>query len=162
LKQSKGKNEEIAVWVNPSKKFSPVRYFVFDRGVLVSSLEITYSEDKDFGWVPGSWKATQINPQGGITHSLAVKVGRYVLNVAIPDETFDIQLPAGTWVHDYVAKEEFIVREGGGKRPILKGEFNGTNYEELARTGPGATSWRHWVAICLSGGRASHALPGDV
>ncbi len=41
----------------------------------------------------------------------------------------------GTWVHDADTKEEYLLR-ANGKRPVLPGEFNGRNYDELLRSEP--------------------------
>jgi hypothetical protein len=44
--------------------------------------------------------------------------------------------PIGTWSQNYTTKESCILLEGGKKRPIKPGEFNGKNYDELLHSEP--------------------------
>lgn len=39
-------------------------------------------------------------------------------------------------MHDSTTKEDYLVLEAGGKRPILPGAFTGSNYEELLHGAP--------------------------
>jgi hypothetical protein len=68
--------------------------------------------------------------------SVAATVTSLRINEPIAEKEFDIEIPDGTWVNDTVAKETYLLREKGNKRPILKDEYDGTNYQQLLTTEP--------------------------
>lgn len=143
------KHGDADIWVDPSKNFAPVRYLESRRGTLKRSIEIKYSEDKDFGWVPKSWTNVYLTPKGDILNSVSATVKEYTLNPDLPERTFDIEYPAGTWINDYTSKEYYIFRGEGDKRHVRPGEFDGTNYQELLHSDPPEAKTRNWFRFLL-------------
>jgi hypothetical protein len=47
-----------------------------------------------------------------------------------------LDLSGGVYVSDSTNGQQYILRPDGTKRPLLKGEFNGHNYDELLKTEP--------------------------
>jgi len=128
---------EHTIWVDPARSFVPLRYTRSRQGVVRTQVEISYSEDKEYGWVPTSWNIVLLNKQtSNIQESWSGTVTEYKLNHPIPDVTFQLTYPPGTWVHDYVTDQEYIIRGGGNRRPILRGEYTGDNYEQLLHSDP--------------------------
>ena len=62
---------------------------------------------------------------------------------------FELRLPPGTWVNDYVKKEKYILRDGGVRRPIVHGEFNGSNYRQLLEHDPPGQR-RFWLLVAVN------------
>ena len=130
--------QEHTVWVDPERAFVPVRY-VHTRGVArTQEVEIQYSQDKKSGWIPVSWRLMLFDSNGSLVCGISTKVTESQVNQPLPETTFQVALPPGTWVHDYAKKETYILREGGKRRPVLPGEFDGTNYEQLLHSEPPA------------------------
>ncbi len=160
LRHTKDASED-EVWVAPSKAFVPVRWVTSRRGRVSTQVDISYSEDADYGWVPTSWNVASLSPQGAVQSTWSATVTEYKLNTPIADSTFQIEYPVGTWVRNTVTDETYIVREEGDKRPIMRGEFTGDNYEELLHSDPpshGLTAVRAILIVasvlCLAGGSA--------
>jgi hypothetical protein len=138
------RQQDRAVWVDPTREFLPVRYYEFQKGKTVVSIEIKYQANANFGWVPSSWREVCSTPDGNVFLSVNASVTAYDINVPISDKDFDIQYPTGTLVHDYITNEEYIIRAGGTRRPILPGELTETNYQELLHSDPPGTPRHFW------------------
>jgi hypothetical protein len=135
------KQKHETVWIDPERDFTPVRYFQSRENELAWAVEIDYANDKRHGWVPKSWKVVHTSPSGEITDSMLATVSHYIINGDFAEDEFDILFPEGTWVNNYVTGEEHIVREGGRKRRIREGEYDGKNYEALRQSDPPDESW---------------------
>jgi hypothetical protein len=135
------KYQDDTVWVDPAKNFIPTRYSCTSRGVTTMSIDIKYSHDPKHGWVPTSWNYAKLSPKGETLTSISCKAVRYKLNEDIPNDTFEIQYPPGTWVQDWTKNDTYIIREGKGPRPVLAGEFDGSNYEQLLGSEPPSRGW---------------------
>jgi hypothetical protein len=136
------------VWIDPTKDCVPVRYTRQRGGTLDCLVEISYTYDKEHGWLPNSWKCTNFSG-GAVLFSDAGTVNRYSINQEIPDSEFNITTPEGTWVHNLIGKESYVTVKKSGRRDVLKGEYNGRNIEEIKRTNtgdllPGRNKWRDW------------------
>lgn len=140
LKYQKGIGMESFIWIDPNKGFLPVRLFEYSSGVLEHSLYITYSTDERDGWLPSSWRDVWSYPNGKLKGQIysteTAETTKCKINVPIDGSSFEVQFPSGTWVHNYYTEKEYIVRDGGDIRPILPGEYNGTNYEQLLHSNP--------------------------
>jgi hypothetical protein len=145
---SQGQDLENRVWVDPARDYVPVRWYEVYRGTTTVSIEIKYSSDPQYGWVPTSWNYAYLLPKGEVRESISCKVTHYEINKPISDDTFDIQFPPGTWVTDTINNETYIVREGGKRRPVVSGEFNGKNYEQLLHSNPPFRGW--WTILVIA------------
>ncbi len=63
-------------------------------------------------------------------------------------------MPARTWVNDITTGDTYIVKEGGARRPVRKGEFTGSNFEELYSIRTVlltweciGINWRTWLVV---------------
>ncbi len=128
------------VWVDNRRDCVPIRYTLGKPPAVRMDTSIRYEQDVAHGWIPESWNTVYIADNGTIQHSIALTVTKRAINQALPTEVFDIEVPVGAWVSDSSTKESYIVREGGRKRPILAGEFNGHNFEQLLATDPPSDS----------------------
>lgn len=132
--QSAGTDE--TVWVDPARSFIPLRCWIAQNGRTTFDIEIAYTANQEHGWIPTSWSNTWLDERGDIINSKSSIVDDHKINQPVAAELFKIEYPAGTWVHDYLTDEEYILRAEGERRPILPGEFNGRNYEQLLRSDP--------------------------
>lgn len=143
-------SEGHAVWVDGGKAYVPVRWFEYRRGAVFQSLEMNYQKDDQGGWSPSGWKYTRLCPSGEISESLTATVTSARINSHIPDETFEIQYPDGTWVKNYDTHERYILRGKGDRRPVLDGEFDGTNYQQLLHSDPPGGGRGRWFWTLLA------------
>lgn len=125
-----------SVWVDPARDFVPVQYTESIDGSVRTFVKIDYSKDAELGWVPQSWTMILTNEKGETDRSEEAKVTKYSINRELPESEFTLNLPTGTWVSDRDTKEDYILRANGKRRPILPGEFNGANYEQLLHSEP--------------------------
>jgi len=126
------------VWADPKRNYVPVRYFSGPKGTTTIQVDLSYAEDAKWGWVPKSWNVSVMSGNGKIAESLAANSVECVLNEPIPDDAFRLVYPPETWVHDYASKEEYILLGNGKRRTVLRGEFNGRNFNELLHSEPGS------------------------
>jgi hypothetical protein len=119
------------------------------RGRVVGAVEVEYNADLQVGWMPITWKVVRFLPDGGLNDSVTANVAEYRVNAPSSGELFELQYPPGTWVRNHVTNETYIIREGGWKRPVLRGEFDGTNYEQLLNSDPPGMPSRRWLSIIL-------------
>lgn len=144
---------ESTIWVDPARGFVPVRYHEMQRGVLIRSIEVEYHSDPRAGWLPASWKNTQLDPDGKVVVSMSCQVTEVRVGALLPADTFRAELPAGTWVRDYVRNATYIVRPDGTNRPVLPAEEHKT-YQQLVSSEPvkdpvvsRRVSWLIWANI---------------
>jgi hypothetical protein len=139
LRENDGESDTVkTVWVDPARDFIPVRYLTSRNGHTDTQVEVSYVKDASLGWVPNAWTIRWLNEQGGTNESWSATKVTYEINTPIPDSTFDVSYPVGTWVNNCVTDERYLLLENGKKRPILPGEFNGENYEDLLHSEPGS------------------------
>jgi len=125
------------VWADTARDFLPVRYAVLGpTGSRSTQVNISYSKDAKYGWVPTAWTVGILDQAEKIKEGWQTTTVKYKLNEPTPESTFQPSYPAGTWVNDLTTKESYILLEGGKKRPVLPGEWNGKNYEELLHSKP--------------------------
>lgn len=145
------KSTRERIWVDPERDFVPVRYSRTRRGTIDRTIEIAYARNDQNGWVPKEWTNVRFEPKGNTLDSMTLRVTEFTINKDIPDSLFKNEYPVGTWVHNYITDEEYIVREGGAKRPIRPGEYDGTNYEELRDSEPPESGKsRFWKYIIIA------------
>jgi len=142
------RHDENSVWLDPAKEYIPIRYYDVRNGKTIRFIEMEYSLSKDHGWVPSAWKNSWFTPKGDLKDAMRATVTKCEINQTIPDDAFRIVYPTGTMVSDYVADQRYILRDGGAKRLIRDGEYDGTNYETLRDTNaPG--SLNVWIMVLI-------------
>lgn len=141
------KHEESMVWVDPGRDFIPTRYQLYSRGELKQSIDIKYRMDDKLGWIPTGWTNARFGGTGQLINSVTVKITEAHLNEQLPADLFDLPpLPDGTWVRNYITDEDYIVQNGGTRRDIMAGEFDGQNYQQLLHSPPPGGK-RRWIII---------------
>ncbi len=128
---------------------SPQQEFVIVRSTLslptlprpAEDLSITYTLDEQVGWHPSKWKFVEGGSGERPSTIIDATVTRFALNTPPAATRFQFSFPIGAWVRDTrVDDDSFIVREGGGKRPVTKQELlRGSTYRDLlnSETGKG-------------------------
>lgn len=128
-------------WISPEQEFAIVRSTLSLPNLPRPSedLSIIYTHDANVGWYPSKWKLVAGGAGEHPDTIVEATVTRHELNVAPPATRFSYTFPAGTWVRDTRAGDEsFIVREGGGKRPVTEQELlRGATYRDLLKTETG-------------------------
>ncbi len=144
LRQERGANNLVdIVWVDAAREFVPVRFVNSSKeGIVSLQVDISYAKDANYGWVPASWKFSKMGPNGGIDWSWGTNAIKYKLNEAIAESTFQMNYPSGTFVHDSVTKEQYILLDNGQKRPVAQSELRGKGliglHNELMSGKPGS------------------------
>lgn len=141
------RHNDWVVWVDPARQFIPLRLHENRRGVMVRSLDIGYTRHDQLGWAPRKFKDVWLGDTGIVYSSIDAVVSDCSINRSIPDDTFKFDYPYGTWVRNYDTNERYLVRKDGERRPILPGEFTGTNYEELLNSDPPGKGGRRWRIV---------------
>ena len=135
------------VFAELSSGFYPIQ-FVERRpdGVVRELIRLEYSKSAAGENMPSAWSITLSNKRGKMFVGYSGKITASDTNQRVADSVFDLTIPPRTWVNDYAAKKTYITRDGGGRRPITPGEFNGKNFTALLHTDPpGFFTWRAWA-----------------
>ena len=130
------KSGDKKLWVDPDKDYLPVKRVDEIHGFVDKVLEISYSRDKIHGWVPSAWSISLLDQAGKTTWKDTTVVSKFSINKTFADSEFELVLLYGTWVRNFATDETYILRANGEKRPILRGEYNGKNYQELLESEP--------------------------
>jgi hypothetical protein len=86
--------------VDPQHDYLAVRYELFDRaGQLLRLITIDGRHDARFGWVPLSWQVS-IFRRTDLVRKANTTVEEIDVGGAVPDSTFEINYPPGTYVFD--------------------------------------------------------------
>ncbi len=132
--ESSGSSDDprkVRIWVDPTRDFAPVRVSLTLRyeGIKEISEEMTDVKliQQNGIWIVG--RATMSidnpnNPKNGRTiHHFSVQDCK--IGLELPDKTFDVEFPHGTWVWDdilktgYIAGEGVFVKNDDGKMDLL-------------------------------------------
>ena len=127
------------VWVDPTKDYVPVKLFEHRQdGSVIDRMTISHRHDPVDGWIPQAWTMEVFQKNGQLETSDATTVIEHSINKSASDSDFDLDMSGGAYVRDS-KNGQYILRPDGTKRPILKGEFNGHNFEELMNSEPAST-----------------------
>lgn len=135
-------SHSAALWVDPSRECSVQRYILSMGGKVRLQLNIDYTRDEQYGFVPSAWEIARLDPGGNPRESVSASVVSFVLNRRIPVEEFQLNFPAGTLVTDLKSdsargRTQYIVREEGAKRLVTEEETFNASYEQLLNTETG-------------------------
>ncbi len=138
-------------WVDPVRGFIVIQETShYPDGQRFSQVDIHYSKDPDFGWIPSAWEGSLFGAGSGrVLQTSDSIVTDYALNVPIPDHTFRIDFPIGTFVHDQKRAESYVVQEGARKRFVSSSDLEaGLSYHDLMQdSSSGTWTWRSWLTI---------------
>lgn len=151
------------ILVDPTRDYVVVRAIDLHGERTVGSVSVEYHPDASAGWVPHTWNITHHYPKGGLRFSRQGKVTSYEINRAVASSEFVVDFPEGTMVYDMRDKSDYVVREGGRKRMILRDEARLT-YDQLVNSDTGEALgnrpywWLSWklalslVVLMITGG----------
>jgi hypothetical protein len=121
--------------------------------------DIEYDRDEAGTWLPSRMTVVRINATGDVSDSIAVARRSVVFNENLHADAFAVNFPAGTWVTDHIAGEQFYVNGDGTRRKLSAAEaLSGITHAELqsgdaavggARSNRGER-WRRYVARMLT------------
>jgi hypothetical protein len=127
---------ENLIWVDTERDFLPTRFRRIVRGVVRQAIDFEYAYDARHGWVLSAWTDVYEDRTGNPAESRNIRVKSCKINSPIDDTTFGVEFEPGTWVNDLAADRTYILREGGARRIVRPGEYNGHNYKELLERAP--------------------------
>lgn len=138
-RSNRSKRPPSSYWVDPARDCIVLRRVFGESSKPSMQLDVTYARDPAYGWVPSAWKFVAMDaPTGKLLFETVAKVLRYEFNEPIPRSEFRFDFPVGTRVNDQNARQSYIVREGGEKRVITRGELRArAKYEEIVATPSG-------------------------
>lgn len=118
------------LWIDPERDFIVRRLEFLRNDELALRMDIDYSRDAQYGWVPNSWQTMRPSKEASMFESYKCTVTAYEFNSTLDPEDFEISFPPGARVYDENSDREYIVTEGGGQRLITDAEARLT-YEQL-------------------------------
>jgi hypothetical protein len=128
------------MWLDGDREFVVMRMTRSnDDGPYVQVTFHDFQPSKD-GWVPLRWTRVVLGEGGSVRSSTSATVRSWQLNVRFDEKEFDVELPPGTLVTEFIGSREnnYIQREAGRKRPVLEKEIlGGATYEQLLHTESG-------------------------
>lgn len=135
----------VAVWVNPTKDFAIVGYAEMLKNVVLFKIDIDYSNNPKFGWIPKQWRINKLNRDGSVRETSRGTVADLVYNLDFPASEFQISFPSGTLVEDQTTDSKnnppnYIVKDDG-KRLILPEEY-GESYHDILTSETGEAGKR--------------------
>jgi hypothetical protein len=77
-----------SVWIEPDRDYIVSRYRIYFQQKLVEDIEIDYTEDPRWGWIPIGWQIAQMKADGSTSKSAVSKVTAYTINLPINSEEF--------------------------------------------------------------------------
>ncbi|MGC1272100.1 MAG: hypothetical protein WBC44_00225 [Planctomycetaceae bacterium] len=142
------------VYLDPAKEYVPLRYESAYSGQPDARTNIRYERSSAPHWVPSSW--TAIFFVGGLpAQETENSLEEVALGIAISEETFSLDYPAGTQVtvsgkksaDDLAAPEQRLVADGEGNLIPRR--------ETVAEETSTATGWSRWPLIFAAIGAAA-------
>jgi hypothetical protein len=127
---------ENLIWVDTERDFLPTQFRRIVRGVARQAIDIEYAYDARHGWVLSAWTDVSQDRTGNPAETRNIRVKSCKINSPVDDATFGVEFEPGTWVNDLTTDKVYILREGGARRIVRPGEYNGHNYKELLERAP--------------------------
>jgi hypothetical protein len=131
---------EKSYWVDPSRDFLVLRVVSARRGYPPSStLDISYVEDEEHGWVPSGWKLVRTGGSPDrVFEQATVRISHYEINPDVPKAEFQFEFPPDTAVTDHRSGTRYIARENGARRVVTREELGrGATSRDLVATETG-------------------------
>ncbi len=140
-----GRRVQESYFLDPSRQFLPLRFLSTHSGKPTVQIDIEFTSDAKFGFVPSGWKLLFLRPSGAINTSQVATVQSVAINDPISDDQFEIEFPPGTWVRDARTKDQYIVRADSTRRRITPDELErDLSYEQLLSSDSGGMNMPRW------------------
>jgi hypothetical protein len=118
-----------------------------DVAMLRSTLDVDYSRDAKWGWVPSMWRLVYLTRDGRIESTADCQVTEYRLGHTIPPDRFEMAFPDGTVVENRATGEKWIQLAVGNKRLITERDIEQQlSYDELIVDDRGRGLWMVFAA----------------
>jgi hypothetical protein len=128
------------MWVDPERDFVLVQFEEGQGDVVYHHVEIEYDRHASGEWLPAAWRTlfyTALEPDR-LRQQIDGRATKWELNGPVDSATFEVPAPPRTWVQPAGAKEHYIVRADGSRRPILESELRrGATQWQLIESEPG-------------------------
>ncbi len=134
------------VWVDPERDYTVIRYHNFRRGKLFRAIDIT-PQTEPASWVPAAWTNVEFNNRGEVLESVEVTVTKSDFNAPLSESAFTIEYPPNTWIRDYDANEQYIIRANGAKRMLRGTELDPANYPRLLSEE--GSNWALYIGVSV-------------
>lgn len=79
---------KTGLWVEPERNCLVSRYRVAFEQKLMVDIDIDYTEDLRWGWIPSGWRISEMTADGTMQTVVVAKVSSYNINQPIPIEEF--------------------------------------------------------------------------
>lgn len=109
--------------------------------------DIKYSKDPDIGWVIATWAIKRMSYVDGIpriVETIRAQVLDYAIGLPLSREDFRIEFPAQSQIYDSTTKQEFVVTQDGGRRPVVLGQSNSAATGDVQDV----TRLRRFILLC--------------
>lgn len=140
------------LWVDPGLAFQIVRAHFRDKNGLEYRLDIAYQSDEPWSLV--GWQMQSLR-NGVLQRNRTGTISSLEINHSVAEAELAVQFPVGIYVADQREKADYIVRESGGRRPVLRYERM-LPHDQLVNSEPGEADAAHysvpwmWIAIVAS------------
>lgn len=132
--------DDQEIWLKAEPPFLLVRALRYMQGVPKKQTEISYATDSQDRWYPQSWKRLVFD-KVGFSKVTDAKVTSCEFDPAVNESDFQLEFPAGTWVHDMTRPDQptqFLMKKDRTRRVILDEELRrGATYRDLMETETG-------------------------
>lgn len=76
------------LWIEPERDFIVRRYVLAFEQKRIVDVDIDYTRDPRWGWIPSAWRVTEMLADGSTRQVSAARVTSYTVNVPIGAEEF--------------------------------------------------------------------------
>ena len=76
------------LWIEPERDFLVSRYYVEFEQKPIADIDIDYTQDATWGWIPSGWRITELLANGTRRLVTEARVTRYSINAPIDNSSF--------------------------------------------------------------------------
>ena len=76
------------LWIEPERDFLVSRYYVEFEQKPIADIDIDYTQDATWGWIPSGWRITELLANGTRRLVTEARVTRYSINALIDSSSF--------------------------------------------------------------------------
>lgn len=148
-----------SVWVATDMDYSILRYTDTQSGTDIVTIDINYSKDKTWGWVPTHWEVAWVFPNSReISEAGVSDVTSYELNVAPPAGEFQVNPPPGSIIHNQTEEKRYVVLSDGSHQEFTSKDLQDKKLRQLiesesdrAEQAQDDQRWQIWLAFAIAG-----------
>jgi hypothetical protein len=134
------------LWVDPGNGFVAKRFSVLHNKTngIVWNMDVQYESHNVAEWLPVRWDAIENHVDGTLLLSAKAEMRSHEFNPVLPDSTFEIDFPPGTYVIDQDTGSHYIQLEDSRLRAISRSEIT-KPYQELLKSSSPDQHRRNWT-----------------